>query len=100
MFPGEEVLFVRKDNIDGKAITYEKKRDLAGYMITLDECQQISNFVYQRKFSADECPVAVVRICSYKVFVREESNKIRGNLTLLKKLWEICKINYGQGERI
>ena len=49
-FPGEEVLFVRKDNIDGEAITYEKKRDLAGYMITLHECQQISNFVYQGKF--------------------------------------------------
>ena len=40
----------RKDNIDGEAITYEKKRDLAEYMITLHECQQISNFVYQGKF--------------------------------------------------
>ena len=50
MFPGEEVLFVRKDNIDGEAITYEKKSDLAGYMITLHECQKINSFVYQGNF--------------------------------------------------
>ena len=41
---------LEKINIDGEAITYEKKSDLAGYMITLHECQQISNFVYQGNF--------------------------------------------------
>ena len=58
-----------------------------------------TQFCLSRKFSADECPLAAVRIC-LDSFVREESNKIRGNLTLLKKSLEICKINYGQGERI
>ena len=50
LFPGEEVLFVREDKIDGEAITYEKTSDLAGYMITLHECQKINSFVYQGKF--------------------------------------------------
>ena len=50
MFPGEEVLFVREDKIDGEAITYEKTSDLAGYMITLHECKKINSFVYQGKF--------------------------------------------------
>lgn len=50
LFPGEEVLFVREINIDGEAITYEKTSDLAGYMITLHECQKINSFVYQGNF--------------------------------------------------
>ena len=45
-----EVLLVRKDYAGREAVTHKKKSDLAGYMITLHECQQISNFVYQGKF--------------------------------------------------
>ena len=50
LFPGEEVLLVRKDYADGGTITYKKKSHLAGYMITLHECQQINNFLYQGNF--------------------------------------------------
>ena len=50
LFPGEEVLLVRKDYAGREAVTYKKKSDLAGYMITLHECQQIRNFVYQGNF--------------------------------------------------
>ena len=50
MFPGEKVLLVREDKIDGEAITYQKTSDPAGYRITLHECQEINSFVSQGEF--------------------------------------------------
>ena len=47
MCPGMEVLLVRKDYAGREAVTHKKKSDLAGYIITLRECQQIHNFVYE-----------------------------------------------------
>ena len=50
MCPGMEVLLVRKDYAGREAVTHEKKSDLAGYIITLRECQLIHNFVYEGNF--------------------------------------------------